>query len=181
MAVTSVGAIYATGSLLLQRVYIPHADDSEIAQQHVGQGETLVNIPLATYQQGGAQAVQSSIGAPSFSGRCAVVDTNSNLVIDLLQADPALYTDLRGPVVAHDHVMHGDTWTGTGAVFTRRYVEINPNAATALLAIVAVSVQNIDTAAPAAAGNVLMVSNTLNVGDAIASSLFTKLKAAAAA
>jgi hypothetical protein len=175
MPVTQVGAIYATGSKLLQRVYIPHADDSEIAQQHVGASETLLNVPIATYRTGGSAAVQALIGTPTFSGRCAVVDKNTNLVVDLLVADPAIYTDVRGPVVAHDHAMHGDTWTGI--VFTRRYVEINPQAPSALTAIVAVSVQNIDTAAPATSGNILMVSTTLNIGSAISPSLLTKLKA----
>lgn len=49
MARTLVGAIYATKSKLLQRVDIPHGDDSEIDQQRVGPGETLVKIPLDVY------------------------------------------------------------------------------------------------------------------------------------
>ena len=73
MPITSVGAIYATASKLLQRVYIPHANDSEINQQHVGAGETLTTVPLATYRQGGPGAVQALIGTPTFSGRCVVV------------------------------------------------------------------------------------------------------------
>jgi hypothetical protein len=177
MPVTQVGAIYATGSLLLQRIYIPDSNDSEIDQQHVGVGETLVKVPIATLHSGGHPAVQSAIGTPTFSGRCAVVDQNSNLVVDLIIADPVLYSDPRGPVIAHDHVAHGDLWTGVGANFTRRYVEINPNAAIALAAIVAVSVQNIDTAAPTTAGNVLMNSPTLNVGSLLPAQLFAKLKA----
>ena len=176
MSVTQVGAIYATGSRLLQRVYIPHADDSEIAQQHVTAGETLTSVPIATYRTGGAPAVQASIGAPTFSGRCAVVDKNSNLVTAVIIADPALYSDPGGSlVIIHDLAIPGDLWTG--AIFTRRYVEINPHAATALLSIVAVSVQNITTAVPGTVGNILMPSTTLNVGSVLPAALFTKLAA----
>jgi hypothetical protein len=35
MPITSVGAIYATRSKLLRRIYIPHADDAEIQAQYV--------------------------------------------------------------------------------------------------------------------------------------------------
>ncbi len=174
MPVTQVGAIYATTSKLLQRIYIPHADDSEINQQHVAAGETRTTVPAVTYQQGGAAAVQALIGTPTFSGRCVVVD-GTNTVVDAVVADPALYTDSRGTVMAHDHAIPGDAWNGS--IFTRRYVEINPLAPTALTAIVAVSVQNILTAAPATPGNILMASTTLNVGSAISPTLLAKLKA----
>ena len=176
MAVTKVGAIYATQSKLLQRVYVPHADDGEINQQHVGAGETRTTAPLATYQTGGPSAVQALIGTPTFSGRCVVID-GTNTVIDVVIADPTLYTDSRGTVVPNDLAIPGDLWTGS--VFTRRYVEVNPLAATALTAIVAVSVQNIATAAPATAGDILIASTTLNVGSAISPTLLARLKALA--
>jgi hypothetical protein len=177
MAVTQIGAIYATGSKLLQRVYVPSVNDSEIDAQHIGAGETLTHVPLATYQAGGSVAVQAALGAPSISGRCAVVD-NTNMVVDHIIADLAVFgaTDPQGRLlVASDRSAVGDAWNGTN--FMRRYVEINPHAPTALSSIVAVSIQNIDTAAPATAGNILMASGTLNAGSVIAPSLFLKLKA----
>jgi hypothetical protein len=176
MAVTQVGAFFATASKLLQRVYIPSHNDSEITQQPLAAGETLMNVPLATYQTGGAAAVQALIGAPTFSGRCAIADKNTNLVVGIIIADPSLYTDPNGQIIiADDHAMLGDLWTGTQ--FTRRYVEINPHAATALASIVAVSTQAIGNPTPVTTGNIMMASATLNVGNAIAPSLFTKLSA----
>jgi hypothetical protein len=148
MALAHVGAIYATVSLLLQRVYIPTADDSEINAQHVGVGETLVLVPIAAYQSGGAAAVQAAIGVPTFSGRCALVAANT--VVDHIIADPALYTDPSGRlVIAHDTTCIGDTWTG--AVFTRPFAEFVP--ATGIVAVI--STQNIDTAVPQTPGNLL--------------------------
>jgi hypothetical protein len=114
MPITQVGAIYATGSRLLQRIYIPHADDSEIEQQHVASGETLRRVPLALFRDGGPPALQALIGAPMFSGRCALVHKTSKVVIDVIIADPALYADPDGHlVIADDQAIHGDVWTGT--------------------------------------------------------------------
>jgi hypothetical protein len=181
MPVTQVGAFYATGSKLLQRIYIPDHADSEIDQQFIAAGETLLKVPIATYQTGGHPAVQALIGAPTFSGRCALVHKTTSLVLDVIVADPVLYADPNGHhVIPHNQAMAADLWTGTGSQFTRRYVEINPLAPTALTAIVAVSIQNIDTAAPATPGNILMASDTLNVGSALAPSLLSKLKTDAA-
>ncbi len=175
MPITQVGAIYATGSKLLQRVYIPHADDSEIAQQPVGVGEALLNVPIATYQTGGPGAVQGVIGIPNFSGRCVVVDPNSNLVIDVVVADPALYTDPRGSVVTSDQAIVGDVWDGTQ--FTRRYVEVNPKAPTALSAIVAVAVWPLGTTpVPITLGNIMIASTTMNVGGALPAATFLDVK-----
>ena len=149
MAKTSVGAIYATGSLLLQRVYIPDFDDSEINQQFVGPGETLVQLPLVTYQTGGHPAMQTLIGTPTFSGVCAVV-SSANVVIDRIIADPAIYTDPRGLTIASDLAMHGDTWTGT--IFTRQFAEVSK--ATGL--VVGISAQNIASPVPTTAGNYMI-------------------------
>ncbi len=174
MPVTNVGAIYATQSKLLQRVYVPHADDSEIAQQHVAAGETLLNVPIATYLTGGQSAVQAAIGVPTFSGRCAVVD-GTNTVVDAITADPVLYVDPRGTVVANDFAILGDTWNGS--VFIRRYVEINPKAPTALTAIVAVSLVPVGTVpTPITAGNIMMASTTLNVGGILPAATFLNVK-----
>lgn len=139
--VSSVGAIYATASKLLQRIYIPSVSDAEIAQQFVAAGETLLNVPLATYQQGGIAAVQALVGTPTFSGRCAVVD-GTNKVIDHIIADPLLYTDPRGQVIPHDHTIIGDAWNGSA--FTRLFVELDHT--TGL--VVKSAVQPINTAAP---------------------------------
>jgi hypothetical protein len=164
MAVTSVGAIYATGSLLLQRIYIPDADDSEISNQFVLPGETLVRIPQSTYQLGGSAAVQAAIGTPSFSGRCVIVD-NTSTVIGSLKADPALYTDPQGrQIIAHDRASIGDTWTGT--IFTRPFAEYVP--ATGIITVI--STQNIDSPTVVTAGDQLLSlapGSTLQVGQLI--------------
>jgi hypothetical protein len=148
MALTSVGAIYATQSLLLQRTYIPHTDDSEINRQPIFAGETLLLVPLATYQQGGVSAVQALIGTPSITGNCVIVDPVSKLVVDRMIADVAIYNGGSGTmpdghlVVASDAAMVGDLWNGT--IFTRAYLELDHT--TGL--VVATSTQNILTAAP---------------------------------
>src|SRR6266853_6248533 len=113
MAVTSVGAIYATQSKLLQRIYIPSSDDLEIQNQHLGVGETLQLIPIAIYQQGGESAVQAAVGIPEISGRCAVVN-GANTCAAIIIADPAIYADPNGGlVVSSDQVAIGDSWDGT--------------------------------------------------------------------
>jgi hypothetical protein len=156
MALTSVGAIYATGSKLLQRIYVPHADDSEIAQQHVASGETLMTVSLATFQSGGQAAIQALIGTPNVSGsgfsnstgRCAVA--NSGTVSAVIVADPALYTDPGGgTVVPHNTAMVNDAWTGS--IFNRPVAEISFVTGK----IVTVSIQNIDAATVATTGNYL--------------------------
>jgi hypothetical protein len=149
MALTSVGAIYATGSLLLQRIYIPQLDDIEIDQQYVAAGETLVKLPLATFDEGQA-AVQAAIGTPSFSGRCAVVNS-SNVVIALIVADPAIYTDPNGnQVIAHDQANIGDTWNGS--VFENTFLEVSPTTAK----VVAVTTHNIMSPTPVTAGDLMV-------------------------
>ena len=108
-AVTSIGAIYATKSKLLQRVYIPSFDDAEIDNQHVHPGETLTRLPLDLYVPGGAAFCQSIIGVPTFSGRCVVVDDN-NVIVDAITADPDIYWDARGRVIPSDDGGVGDVW-----------------------------------------------------------------------
>lgn len=108
MAVTYVGAIYATASLLLQRVYIPHADDGEIGQQHVGRGETIIIVPIEAYRHGGAAALQALIGEPKHDGRCAVVD-HTGTVVDVIIADPDIYSHPDGHrVIVHAQARVGD-------------------------------------------------------------------------
>jgi hypothetical protein len=141
MPVTQVGVIFATVSRLLQRVYIPSIDDSEIAQQFMAAGESLLRVPLTTYQAGGVAAMQASVGTPTFSGRCVVID-GTNKVIDAIIADPVLYTDPRGQVIPHDHAMIGDAWNGTQ--FTRLFIELDHT--TGL--VVKAAVQPIDSVAP---------------------------------
>jgi hypothetical protein len=161
MAFASVGAIYATVSKLLQRIYIPHADDSEIVQQPIRSGETLLYIPIATFQSGGAQAIQAIIGIPTFSGRCAVVD-GTNTVIALIIADPAINIDPRGQSIAHDLANMGDTWNGTH--FTRLLAE----ASFATGKIISISPQNIDAMTVATTGNYLCpVGPTVLLGQTV--------------
>jgi hypothetical protein len=171
--VTQVGAIYATGSKLLQRIYIPSASNAEIAQQFVATGESLLIVPITTFRTGGVAAVQAAVGTPTFSGRSVVID-QTNTVTATIIADPALYSDPRGVVTPHDLAQVGDTWTGTK--FVRRYVEINPHAPNATSAIVTVSIQSIANPTPVTPGDIMMQSNTLNVGMAIPAALFLKLQ-----
>jgi hypothetical protein len=171
--VTQVGAIYATGSKLLQRVYIPSVSNAEIAQQFIATGESLMIVPITTWRTGGEIAVQAAIGTPTFSGRSVVID-KANVVTDAIVADPALYTDPRGIVTAHDFAGVGDTWTGS--VFTRRYLEINPHAPNVLSSIVGVSVQDIRTAHVVTPGDILLASPVSGVGTAVSAAQFLKWK-----
>jgi hypothetical protein len=91
MPVTHIGAIYATKSKLLQRVYIPHDDDSEIEQQHRHPGETLLRVPIETYRNGGAPAVQALIGTPAHNGLCQVIHKGTGQILDRIIADPDIY------------------------------------------------------------------------------------------
>jgi hypothetical protein len=108
--VMMVGAIHATKSLLLQRVYIPSFSDDEIDAQWVGPGETLLRLPLDGYVHGGAAYAQAMIGPAAITGRCAVIDAN-NVVVDLLMADPDIYCHPSGQrVVSSDDLNIGDVW-----------------------------------------------------------------------
>jgi hypothetical protein len=160
MAITSVGAIFSTQSKLLQRIYIPSLEDSEISAQFVGNGETMTLIPISIHQLGGSAGVQAAIGAPTFSGRCAVVD-GTNTVIDLIVADPAIYADPRGTTIAHDSAQIGDSWDGIK--FSRRYAEYDP----ATMIVVAVGPQPIDNPVPTIPTDKLVVSRTLQIGQKV--------------
>jgi hypothetical protein len=168
MPVTSVGAIFATNSKLLQRIYMPSSDDSEIAQQHVGPGETLLTVPISTYAQGGISAVQGAVGIPTFSGRCAVVDGKTNKVIDAIIADPAVYSDPRGQVIPHDLAMVGDSWTGS--TFTRIYAQVDQTTGN----IISMGPQPINSTA-ASVGSVLVVAP---VGAIVGQNLISPVKLA---
>jgi hypothetical protein len=139
--VTQHGAIFATGSKLLQRIYIPSFNDAEIDQQFVGPGESLLKIRSNVYTNGGVPAVQAAVGTPTFSGRCAVVDVTTK-VIDHITADPILYTDPRGQLIPSDVSNVGDTWDGLQ--FTRSYLELDHITGK----VAGTSVQPIATAAP---------------------------------
>jgi hypothetical protein len=119
MALTKVGAFFAAKSLLLLRIYIPDSDDSEIARQHVGAGESVALVPIEVFRAGGPKAVQDFIGAPAHSGVCAVVHRHTNVVIDRIIAEPELYSHPQGHlVIQHDGAAHGDLWDGRN--FIRR-------------------------------------------------------------
>src|SRR5215472_4451812 len=90
MPVTKVGAVYATRSKLLQRIYIPD-DDTEIARQHVHTGETQIFIDIEVYRAGGPAAVQAIIGTPAHDGTCRVLHKETSEIIDRIVADPDIY------------------------------------------------------------------------------------------
>jgi hypothetical protein len=89
--ITSVAAIYATRSKLLQRICIPHADDAELDGLHLHSGESLKKIPIRIYQSGGPQAIQAEIGIPDHDGQCNVVHKETGEIIDRIIADPDVY------------------------------------------------------------------------------------------
>jgi hypothetical protein len=159
MALTSVGAIYGTQSNHLQRIYIPDNDDSEINNQYVGPGESVMLVPISVYQNGGPDAVQAAVGPydTTVAGRCAIVSNTTLKVIDHIIADTNIYNGATGlnpdgnHVVRHDNTAIGDAWLST-INFTRRYAEITP----ANGSVVAVSTQNINNAAPANGQNLLV-------------------------
>jgi hypothetical protein len=91
MSITSVGAIFAMGSKLLQRIYIPSADDSEIDGQFVGDGESLLWVPIAVYREGGPTAVQAFVGEPAHNGLCHVIDRVTGDILQTIIADPDIY------------------------------------------------------------------------------------------
>ena len=104
--------IYATGSKLLQRIYLPHASDDEIDRQHVGAGETLVRVPMEIFRRG-QDAIQAFIGTPAHSGVCCVVHKETKRVIDRIIADPELYQHPDGHhIIQSDGGDHGQIWTG---------------------------------------------------------------------
>jgi hypothetical protein len=124
MAVLHVGAIYATKSLLLQRVYIPDHDVGEIFRQHVGPGESLMLVPINIYRIGGALAVQATIGVPAHSGRCAVVHSQTGEVVDMIIACPDVCQQLNGhSVIQTDIAVQGDMWDGKD--FTRMHAHVD--------------------------------------------------------
>lgn len=144
MPVTRVGVIYATVSKLLREIHVPHEDDSELDQYYktrvLVDGESFASVPVDVYAAGGAQAVQAAVGAPTFSGRCAVVA--DGVVVDHVVADPALYVSQSGSVVPSDLSEVGDNWDGK--VFTRNFAEIDRVTGR----VVAQSAQDISAHAP---------------------------------
>ena len=143
MPVTKVAAIYATRSKLLQRIIVPDNDDKELDQYPPGEGESVAFIPIDTYRKTGAIGAQEIIGQPTFSGVCAVVDKDTNLVIDRIIADPELYASPEGhAVIPSDAAMHGDSWDGTQ--FSRQFAEVDPTTGM----VVDVYVQPIDAPPP---------------------------------
>src|ERR1700744_6614666 len=117
MALTKVGAFFAAKSLLLLRIYVPDNDDSEIATQQVGIGESVSLMPIDVFRSGGPKAVQEFIGRPSHSGVCAVVHKHTHVVIDRIIAEPELYRHPQGhPVIQHDDAAYGDLWDGRDVI-----------------------------------------------------------------
>jgi hypothetical protein len=113
MTVKHAGAIYATKSKLLLRIYVPDESDDEINRQHVGPGETLVRVPIEVFRSGDHRVVQAHIGEPAHSGVCAVVHKDTGRVIDRIVADPDLYRHPDGHhVIQSDEAEHDDRWDG---------------------------------------------------------------------
>lgn len=165
MSITNVGAIYATVSKLLQRVYVPSLSDAEISQQYVADGETLQNVSLAVFQKGGLVAVQAAIGVPSISGRCAIID-GTNVCIDVIIADPAIYADPNGnQLILSDLAAVGDTWVAAASQFQRRYAEYD----TSTRVVNNISMQNIANPVVKTVGDALTASDTLQVGQVVPS------------
>lgn len=88
---SKVGAIYSVRSKLLQRIYVPDAEDDEIDRQYIGAGEALMMVPLDIYRTGGAVALQSLIGEPTSDGYCAVIDKESGEIIERVIWDIELH------------------------------------------------------------------------------------------
>ena len=164
--ITSVAAIYATNSKLLQRIVVPDNDDAELDQYPPGPGESLLLVPIENYRVTGAVGAQEVIGPPTFSGVCAVVDKDTNLVIDRIIADPELYASPDGhAVIPSDAAMHGDIWDGTQ--FSRQFAEVDQITGM----VVDVYTVPIDTPPPIGRNgdppNLMMSSDTLQIGDIV--------------
>lgn len=125
MAATQFAVVYGTVSKVIRRIIEPgpeNADDSHIAlaQANLAPGESLVAFNLSDFPTSRTRAdVQSKIGAPAHSGRCAIVAANAvtaTPVVNVIQADPLV------DVIAGHLIVQTDTagvgWTYLGGVFT---------------------------------------------------------------
>jgi hypothetical protein len=108
-----VGAVYATRSKLLLRVYIPDHWLDDINDHPIAQGETLMRVPYDLHFHGGAKFLQSIIGIAAHSGRCALVHKDTKKVINVIVADPDLYHHPDGHLtIQDDYANIGHIWDG---------------------------------------------------------------------
>ncbi|MGA7259653.1 MAG: hypothetical protein WA709_01040 [Stellaceae bacterium] len=115
--------IYATGSKSLRRkIILDH--ESQLDLHQPGPGESRLLLPLSAPFDDAAcrAAIAVATGAEPFSGRCCVIDADSN-VVGVCNADPTLDTHPAGRLVAHDVAGPGDRYED--GVFKREYAIVD--------------------------------------------------------
>lgn len=100
MAATQVGLVYSTRQKIVRRVIVPDSDAALDLPGWIGAGETLIRMPLQTYQAMGSPAdrdawLASQIGPPVGTDRVVILD-GRNDVVAITRADALLAADVAG-------------------------------------------------------------------------------------
>jgi hypothetical protein len=117
---TTFGIVYATGSKMVRRVILPDHDDELLGGLHVGPGESMLVKPSGPSDIFTCQAhVKTATGVQPLDPRCAVVD-NTNTVVAVILADPALDSHPAGALVScYDPSINvGHTYSPSTKLFT---------------------------------------------------------------
>lgn len=123
MPATQFAVVYGTASKIIRRIIEPgqNPDDSHItlAQANLNASESLVALNLADFPNSRTRAdVQSKIGVPTSSGRCAIVPGVSaalavgQTVSSVIIADPVIDNISGSQLIQTDTASIGWTWNG---------------------------------------------------------------------
>jgi hypothetical protein len=109
---TQLAVFYATESKILRRMVIPD-DDAQLERLTVPAGESVLRMPLdRPHDEASCRAaIAAATGVAPPSGRCCVVD-ESEIVIAVCNADPALDAYPQGWLVANEQANPGDPHAG---------------------------------------------------------------------
>jgi hypothetical protein len=118
MAVTKIGILYSASQRKRRATLVPD-DDSQLSLMQRRNGEVYIEQSVEDYRNFGPDhAVTVHAGGPPLSDRCAVVDSQEN-VVAVVGADPAI-----DEISGHTIVQHFDPHVGDRFVngqLQRRY------------------------------------------------------------
>src|SRR5207244_10255297 len=90
---TKFGIVYGTATKIIRRFVEPD-DDADLSSIVLKPGEALLQLPLADHPIITVAALQSMIGPPSHSGRCAKIAMDATggtgTVVEIIRADPTV-------------------------------------------------------------------------------------------
>ena len=127
MAVTQILVVYSESQGAIRRIVSPSNDDSELDSyiQNIQTGEGYLFFPVThgdltydeikAYQAAINAAIVRATGTTQKSDRCAVIDSNGN-VVSAIRADPLIDSVAGCILVQSDDACVG--WTYSNGIFT---------------------------------------------------------------